>query len=436
MAQYDLIVVGAGSGGSGAALTAAREGMRVLWIEKESRLGGTGANAYVNCWQPAYSAGIVAREICQRLMDTGEAHFTGPDFGTPAGWPIYRRTDEASYDDTLRRWIRLQDRHLAPAVVYTPSGMDGVLREMAHESGRIDLWDESVFLDVRSCPGDGGMDRIDSIEVYTAKGRLTAKAKWFIDATADVDLARKAGCGWTMGRESKDTYDEPSAPAQFEFQLNGWTLCFLAQEGPDLITGEPGEGPDSERSHIEEMPHGGYSVNMVFQIPGAVGWAMGMEQAREYLLGNIFKRWPRVQRAHGLEGYGIVSIAPRCGVREGPRLVGRYVLNQNDFVKGDYGQHHEDCVVFCDHAMDSHLPGEGCTEVTNGPFGVPFRCLQPVEISNLLVASRGASFSSLAASACRLQRTMVDLGEAAGHYAATGKVLKPAMPEYKGWPKA
>ena len=436
MSQYDLIVVGGGSGGSGAAITAARKGMRVLWIEKERRLGGTGTNAYVNCWQPAYSAGTVAREICQRLMDSGEAHFAAPDFGTPAGWPIYRHADEASYDDTLRRWIKLEGRVLAPAVVYTPSGMDTVLREMARETGSIDLWDESVFLDVRSSPGDSGMDTIDSVEVYTLRGRATAKAKWFIDATADIELARKAGCGWAMGREPKDTYEEPSAPAQFEFQLNGWTLCFLAQVGPDLITGEPGVGPNSERAHIGELPQGGYCVNMVFQIPGAVGWAMGMEQAREYLMGNIFKRWPRVQKAHGLEDYGIVSIAPRCGVREGPRLVGRYVLTQNDFRRGEYGKHHDDCVAFCDHAMDSHLPGEGCTEVTNGPFGVPFRCLQPVEISNLLVASRGASCSSLAASACRLQRTMVDLGEAAAHYVATGQVMKPALPPYKGWPDA
>lgn len=139
-------------------------------------------------------------------------------------------------------------------------------------------------------------------------------------------------------------------------------------------------------------------MNLCFQLPGDVGWAMGREQARELLLGNIWKRWPGVQKAYGLQEYGIVRIAPRISVREGPRLVGRYVLNEIDFRRGAFGQQHDDCVAFCDHAMDSHLPGEGCTEAPNGPFGVPFRCLQPQKVDNLLVASRGASFSSLAAS--------------------------------------
>ena len=102
MAQYDLIVVGAGAGGTGAAITAAREGMRVLWIEQERLLGGTGVNAYVNVWQPAYSASSLAPEICQRLFDRGAANFSGPDTNTPQGRPIYRPVS-ASYEDTLRR---------------------------------------------------------------------------------------------------------------------------------------------------------------------------------------------------------------------------------------------------------------------------------------------------------------------------------------------
>ena len=64
----------------------------------------------------------------------------------------------------------------------------------------------------------------------------------------------------------------------------------------------------------------------------------------------------------------------------------------------------------------------------NGPWGVPLRCLQPNEVENLLVACRGASFSSLAASACRLQRTMKEMGEAAGRFAATGKVVARDQP--------
>ncbi len=48
------------------------------------------------------------------------------------------------------------------------------------------------------------------------------------------------------------------------------------------------------------------------------------------------------------------------------------------------------------------------------PYGIPYSCLLPAEYDNLIAASRGASFSHIAASSCRLSRTMMALGEAAG----------------------
>ena len=64
-------------------------------------------------------------------------------------------------------------------------------------------------------------------------------------------------------------------------------------------------------------------------------------------------------------------------------------------------------------------PAASCGE----PYGVPFRCLIPRGIGNLLVACRGAGFSALAASSCRLTRTMMQLGQAAGAAAALAREL-------------
>ena len=89
-------------------------------------------------------------------------------------------------------------------------------------------------------------------------------------------------------------------------------------------------------------------------------------------------------------------------------------------------------IAFCDHALDTHAPGGGCTEVPNGPFGVPFRCLQPREVDNLLVACRGASFPHIAASAARLPRTMIELGEAAANSLTDGRAVPPPRPPYRG----
>jgi len=64
--------------------------------------------------------------------------------------------------------------------------------------------------------------------------------------------------------------------------------------------------------------------------------------------------------------------------------------------------------------MDLHgIERSGCTEL-KAPYGIPFRCLIPQDSKNLLIASRAASFSSIAASSCRLSRTMMQLGQAAG----------------------
>lgn len=425
MASYDLIVVGAGAGGTGAALTAAREGMRVLWVERERLLGGTGVNALVNVWQPAYSASRLAPEIARRLLERGAACYTAPDTSTPSGAPIYRQV-RADYAATLRRWADAQRRLIGTALVYDPGALDSELRALAAETGRITILDNTACV---GCDVRGGS--IAALALETPAGRERVSAPWYIDATADIYLARAAGCAFTLGREPRERYDEPSAPERPELRLNGLTLCFEVQPGPDRISGEPGGGPDSPWAHISALPGGGYNVNLCYQLSGEAGLALGPELARDYLLGNLFKRWPLVREHYGLWGYGITRIAARIGVREGPRLVGEYVLTEHDFARGAFGHHDEDCIAFCDHAMDSHAPGGGCREAPNGPFGVPLRCLMPREVHNLLTASRGAGFSSLAASACRLQRTMLELGEAAGYYCAAGSVIRPRLPAWR-----
>jgi len=82
------------------------------------------------------------------------------------------------------------------------------------------------------------------------------------------------------------------------------------------------------------------------------------------------------------------------------------------------GQKHDDVIAVTDHAVDIHGRKGRPYEVPNGPYGIPYRCLLPRGMSNLLIASRAASFSHIAASSCRLCRTMMTLGQAAGNAVA------------------
>ncbi|OPZ83997.1 MAG: FAD dependent oxidoreductase [bacterium ADurb.Bin429] len=295
--------------------------------------------------------------------------------------------------------------------------MDALLRAMAGEAG-VTVWDGTTCLDARATGR-----RVTAVEVSGPRGREWVDAGAVIDATADIAVARRARCAWSIGREARAVYNEPSAPEEPEFRLNGPTLCFTVAPGPDRVALPEVYGHDSDWAHIGEMPDGGFYVNMVYQIPGEEAWMLGGEATRARLLGNIARRWPRVRVAYGLQGYGITALAPRTGYREGPRLVGRYVLTETDFCLGNFGAHHPDCIAFTDHALDCHSPDGGCIEADNGPMGIPLRCLQPREYDNFLVASRGASFSSLAASAARLQRNMIEIGEA-----AAGALTSPPGP--------
>jgi hypothetical protein len=94
-------------------------------------------------------------------------------------------------------------------------------------------------------------------------------------------------------------------------------------------------------------------------------------------------------------------------------VVGECVLTERDLLAGLSGQEHADIIAIADHAVDLHGEGGGARELTE-PYGVPFGCLVPRNTQNLLVASRASSFSSIAASSCRLSRTMMQLGQAAG----------------------
>ncbi len=108
------------------------------------------------------------------------------------------------------------------------------------------------------------------------------------------------------------------------------------------------------------------------------------------------------------------------------------MLTEQDLLAGLSGQRHPDIIAIADHPMDRHGADGGAREF-GAPYGVPYRCLVPKGCRNLLVACRGASFSSLAASSCRLSRTMMQLGQAAGTAAAlarkTGSELPAVPPE-------
>ena len=166
-----------------------------------------------------------------------------------------------------------------------------------------------------------------------------------------------------------------------------------------------------------EFPNGDWQCNMLPTMTGMEYRRLGPEAADAECRRRVteyfdFLRWNYPE----FRQYRIAGMAPRPGVRESFRVRCVYQLREQDLLRGRSGGDFPDSVVYADHAMDLH--GVKPIPKITLPYGIPYRCLRPVGIRNLLVAGRIAGFSSLAASSCRLSRTMMRLGEAAGYAAA------------------
>jgi hypothetical protein len=118
-----------------------------------------------------------------------------------------------------------------------------------------------------------------------------------------------------------------------------------------------------------------------------------------------------------MQGYKLVHIYD-AGVRESYRLIGKYVLKEQDLRAGKPTELQTKRVVaIADHAMDIHGEGAMCNELDR-PYEIPIECAMTNEFDNLFVCCRGSSFSHIAASSVRLTRTLLSMGEGVGEYIA------------------
>ncbi len=443
--SYDLAVLGAGSGGLGAALAAARLGLSVVLVEKSDTVGGTATRGGVHGWESGVGATGLPFDLYRRLKRLPLAVGVY-SFGRHGSWP--KPTDQVpfpggehvvdpslGYADTLLR-------HVAPGaasdeahrrkhwhgVIFEPDAYCRVVEEMLAETGRCTLLKQTAFTDVRT---EGG--RLLSLRL--SDGR-EVQAGAYVDATGDGLLCLACGCEAMVGQESREVFGEPSAPEQPNHRVNSVSLIYRVTptDTPGvepLPEGMPAEcwwAPRFPWAHMPRYPCGDFSVNMLPTMEGEEFLGRGYADAYEECRRRVIAHWHHAQTVFPeFRGYRRSWIAPLLGIRESRRIVGEYVLREHDLSAGLSAQEHDDIIAIADHAQDRHGAGGGCAELRQ-PYGVPFRCLIPRGFTNLLIACRAASFSSLAASSCRLSRTMMQLGHAAGTAAALARDLGVDLP--------
>ncbi len=440
--HYDLVVVGVGSGGFGAALAAARGGLTVLCIDRAEQIGGTAVSSGVCQWEPGVGGTGYPFDIYKRLKRIPQAvgiysfgrHISWDGWdGFPGGELVI--DPERRYADTLRRH-RSREKNSDAAfrkeywhgVIFEPDAYEQVQRAMLAETGRATVLTSTSFDEVKAADG-----RVTAIKL-TNGSWVTADA--FIDGTGGGALCKACGCEMMFGQEGRDTFNEPSAAEKANDKINGVTLIFRVTP-TDTPAIEPlPEGVEEEcwwgrfpAMHAVKFPNGDYCCNMLPTMQGRDFTRVGYAKAYEECLRRTQAYWHYVQtRWPEFRGYKRNWTAPALGIRESSRVLGEYVLVEKDLRAGLSGQTHPDIITIADHSIDRHGTG-GASGEMGEPYGVPYRCLIPKGYTNLLIACRGSSFSSLAASSCRLSRTMMQLGQAAGTAVALAKELGVPLPD-------
>ena len=436
--ETDVAVVGGGSGGFGAAWSAAHLGAKVVLVEKRSMLGGTSTIGGVNNWEPGMGGTGVPYRVWQKLQartDATGVYRVERHCAWKKVWEKYTFPGGIIVADPCIGYEHTQRRHgpgmanekwfsrYCHGVIFDPDAMSQVMLEMLQETGNCRVLLNTAFVQAQHQNG-----RVSAIML--SDGTLI-KAKVFIDATDGV-LCTQMGCTALVGRDKQSAFNEPGAPLEATNLLNGATLVFRITK---RATGEaaaidplPADIPEAcwwgsfPYSFMGRYPNGDVFVNMLPTMKGNECYALGEEAAHAECTRRIYAYWYYLQKTYEeFRSYKLHSIFPMMGIRETRRIVCDYMLNQNDLIAGIKNQTHTDMIAIADHPMDTH-GGSGPNGELKSEYGIPYRCLLPKETVNVLIASRAAGFSAIAASSCRLSRTMMQLGEAAGvaaHQAVT-----------------
>lgn len=401
--ETEVLVVGGGPAGIGAAVAAARQGRKVLLLEKRGFLGGNITACYVeNCnyfltGTPFHAEGIYA-EIEQECLSR-------------YGNDNIRINKDKSFDSE-----------------YLKVFLDEFLRKNGVEVLLHSFVNEVIMKE----------ERIEAVIIQTKKGPVAVKANLVIDATGDGDVAFCAGVPFEQGREK----DGLCQPGTVSVRLAGANVKELTEDGDRLgrITKEFRADYRAGKVNLpckrQDIPFG--RLTRAGQIsyvnyPCAYGLdptdvedlTRGEVECRQYIM-DIF-RYLKEHYAE-LKDIEITSIAPEIGFRDSRRIRGLHRLTIEEM---EAQVHYVDTIAVFPRFYDMLSPdaimfgdetvkGRGYEGYIYEPikddrcFEIPYRSLVPVNVSNLLVAGRCISADHVAESGTRAVSLCMMTGQAAG----------------------
>lgn len=410
--KYDLIVVGSGPGGFPAAIIAARAGLDVLVVERNPFFGGL------------MSSGLPALAIIDRsgrkVIKGFTEEFMNRLRSIGGATQDYRAPIQNSLTYMNMSWVRL------------------MVNEMFLESG-VDAMIYAELKDVKVVD-----DKVCGVSVFCRGREYSFSAKVVIDATGDADVASKAGAATVKGEHLQpasltfdvenididkfakyaqshpETIKLPSSfpgivqdPFEFGRDKTFATMCFF-----DLIEKARAAGDFTLPRNMIDFTHQKNTDRAYFNVTRAIN--LDSTNVEEFIEGEqtcehqIFEIMRFLRKyCPGFENCTLGSVMPYLGIRESRRIVGKKTITKDvlkDLPVPD------DTIAMAGYNVDIH--GQDSEKMSMLPvrhaIGIPFGCIIPEKIENLIMSGRTISVDQTIFGMTRIMSTCMAISEAAG----------------------
>jgi len=423
LTNYDVVVVGAGAAGVTAAAAAARFGKRTLLIESGSVPGG---------------------ELISGMPVDGAVNARGEWIMGGIGRELF---DECNL---LGGYIGpINDHRLIYYVAFDPEIMKIAIVRVLNRY-HVDLLLHSFVCGVNTTAG-----RVQSLIILNKSGLTEIQANIFLDCSGDGDLCVLSGASFVKGGD-----EGAFQPISLMFRLSGVEtepLLDFARKNPESLAlgesetmragrtdgelaeslylqGQPavffrGDGPLLERAIrqgdlfptalIMIQPTSAARKEVCLNTTRIANIDATDTKALSQTLGILMEQVLQCTsfvktNVPGFRNAVLAATAPRLGIRETRRIIGEYSLTRTEVLDGN--KNLEGVAKGCHH-VDIHQEGTGQIRIpvaSGGSYDIPWGCLIPKGLSNILVAGRCASADRDANGSLRVMGSCMGMGHAIG----------------------
>ncbi len=387
--KCDLCVIGGGMSGLTAAISAAREGLKVVLMHERPVLGGN-ASSEIRMW------------ICG-------AH------------------GEDNRETGIIEEIELENLYRNPTKSFAI--WDTVLYDFVYREKNITLLLNCTCMDAECENGSFSYGRNTKIKTVTGYQMTTqsfyeVEAKYFCDSSGDSILAPLCNAEFRLGRETDTEFNEDTSIKEADTMTMGMSCLIQGRETNNDIKYTPPKfsTPLTKKDFENRNPDLNNDTENFWylELGGNRDTIKDTENLRDELVALAAGTWDYIKNSGEFDAskWDLDFLGFLPGKRESRRMVGEYIITQRDISDGVV---FPDEIAFGGWPLDDHFPGgfyhRGAPNTyipTPAPYSIPYRALYSKNVENLFFAGRNISMTHMAMSSIRVMATCSLLGEAVG----------------------